>query len=599
VNSLLRTFRYLKPYLPLSFVALIGLLLSTAGNLAVPALSQRIIDDGIATGAFDVVIRLGLIIVGVALFQALFSFLQGYLTAKVSQGVAYDLRNLLYEKIQRLSFSYHDQAQTGQLLTRVTSDVELVQQFLGTAILQTVGAAVLLIGSVTLMVSTSPQTAMVLLVLAPAAIGIFVFFFSKARPLFIEAQQRLAALNVVLQENLAGVRVVRAFVRRARESQRFAERNAGVMEVQLQVGYILTAAIPLVFFIANLATLGVIWVGGLQVIDQRMTLGELVAFTNYILMAIFPLFLLSFMLASIAQASAGAQRIFEVLDTRTEIAERPDAKPLPQIQGEIVFEKVWFRYFESQPWILADVSFTARPGQRIALLGATGSGKSTVTNLIPRFYDVTQGAIYIDGYDIREVLLESLRQQVGIVLQETLLFAGTIRENIAFGKPTASQEAIVAAAQAAQAHEFVMGFPEGYETQVGERGVNLSGGQKQRLAIARALLVDPRILILDDATSSVDFQTELKLRQALERLMAGRTSFIIAQRVSTVRTADLILVLEGGRVAAQGRHEALLESSPLYAEIYYSQLEGDTPAADRFVYDQTVESTVVTKEAAQ
>ncbi len=585
MKALWRTLTYLKPYLLITVLALLALLLSTAGNLAIPAFSQRIIDQGIAQQSLNIVITFACAIVGVAVLRALFTFLQGYWSAKVSQGIAYDLRNALYVQIQSLSFSYHDQAQTGQLLTRTTSDVELVRGFLGTAILQAIGAAVLMIGSITLMVRTSARTALVVLVLAPVAIILFIIFFRKARPLFMAGQQLLEKLNVVLQENLAGVRVVRAFVRRVYEEQRFAERNRSVMDLQIQVGRVIAIAIPLIFFVANLATLAVTWVGGSQVIQGLMTMGELVAFTNYILMAIFPLFMLSMLLATIAQASAGAERIFEVLDTATTIEDKPDAQPLAEIAGRIVFDNVWFRYFDSQPWILQNINFVAEPGQRIALLGATGSGKTTVTNLIPRFYDVTKGRVLIDGRDIRDVTLESLREQVGIVLQETQLFAGSIRENIAFGDPDATLEEVIAAAQAAQAHDFIMASPDGYEMQVSERGVNLSGGQKQRLAIARALLVNPRILILDDATSSVDYQTELKLRQALERLMEGRTSFIIAQRVSTARDADLILVLDQGKIVAQGNHEELLEQSPLYAEIYYSQLEGaeETPAG-RLVY---------------
>ncbi len=592
MKALWRSLSYLKPYVLLALVALIALGLSSAGNLTVPAISQRIIDQGIGQGNQQIVITLAAVIVGIALLQAVFTFLQGYLTARVSQGVAYDLRNDLYEKIQALSFSYHDQSQTGQLLTRATSDVNLVQQFLGSAILQILGGLALLIGSLTLMFSTSPRTALVLVVMGPIAVFIFAIFFLKARPLFSEVQKRLSALNVKLEENLLGVRVVRAFVRREHETERFAVRNRAVRDVQLQIGRVIAIALPLVFFVANVATLGVTWIGGMQVIDAAMTLGELVAFSNYILMAIFPIFMLSFSLAMVAQASAGAERVFEVLDASTDIVEREDATPIPSIEGRVVFDDVWFRYFEHQPWTLQAITFTAEPGQKIALLGATGSGKSTVTNLIPRFYDVTKGRITVDSHDVRDLTLESLRRQVGIVLQETRLFAGTIRENIAFGRPDASLDEVQAAAEAAQAHDFISGFPDGYETQVGERGVTLSGGQKQRVAIARALLVDPRILILDDAMSNVDFQTELKLRRALETLMEGRTSFIIAQRVSTVQDADLILVLDEGRIAAQGSHEQLLDRSPLYAEIYYGQLEGEVQGEDFLIYRQDVAEEV-------
>lgn len=589
MKALSRTLRYLKPYLGLALLSLAMLVVSTAANLSVPGLSQRIIDEGIALKDSALVRRLAFLIVGISILQAAFTFLQGYLTARVSQGVAYDLRNDLYEKIQRLSFSYHDSSQTGQLLTRVTSDVELVQQFLGNALLRSLGALALLVGSLFLMLRTSPQTSLVLLVLGPVVIGIFAYFFGKARPLFTAAQVRLSELNVALQENLSGIRVVRAFVRRQYEIERFTQRNTALMDIQLEIGNILSVAIPLIFLITNFATMAVTWVGGIQVINERMTIGALIAFSNYILMAIFPLLMLSFLMASIAQASSGAERIFEILDTEMAITESPTAQDLPDLQGRVVFEDVWFRYFESQPWILQAVDFEVKPGQRVALLGATGSGKSTITNLIPRFYDATKGRILLDGVDIRAVKLETLRKQVGIVLQETLLFTGTIRENIAFGQPEATMEQIIEAAKAAQAHEFITGFPAGYDTQVGERGTMLSGGQKQRIAIARALLVNPKLLILDDATSSVDFQTELKLRQALSRLMENRTSFIIAQRVTTVRDADLILVLDQSEIVAMGKHEQLLEESAVYAEIYYSQLESaGKEQTEFFVYDENV-----------
>ncbi len=590
MKALGRLLSYLKSYKGMALLAFLCLVLATAGNLAVPGLGQHLIDRGIVQHNQRLILLLAGAIVGVALVRAVFSFYQGYLTAKISQGVAYDLRNALYAKIQKLSFSYHDRTQTGQLLTRVTSDVELAQQFLGTAFLQAIGGLLMLVGSVILMVRTDAPTAAVLLVLGPVAVFLFFFFFRKTRPLFVLAQQKLSQLNVALQENLAGVRVVRAFARQAYEIRRFARRNREVMEVQLKVRRTLAFAMPLIFFIANLSTAAVIWLGGHSVIAGRMTIGELSAFTNYILMAIFPIFMLSFLMGSIAQAAAGSQRIFEILDTPLEIQEKPDAVPLPPIEGRVEFRDVWFRYFESQPWVLQAVNFVVQPGQKIALLGATGSGKSTIINLIPRFYDATRGQVLIDGYDVRDVTLASLRRQIGIVLQDTLLFSGTIRENIAFGKPEATMEEIIAAAKAAQAHDFITAFPEGYETPVGERGVTLSGGQKQRIAIARALLVDPRILILDDATSSVDFQTEQRLRKALAVLMEGRTSFIIAQRISTVLDADLILVLDKGRIVAQGRHEELLESSPLYAEIYYGELEEDVAIHhDRFIYDASQE----------
>ena len=337
----------------------------------------------------------------------------------------------------------------------------------------------------------------------------------------------------------------------------------------------IAAAMPLIFLIANLSLLAVYWIGGYQAIAGHLSVGQLVAFANYMMMAFFPMLMLGMIMAMLSQAGASAERVFEILDAQSEVVERPDAVPLPAIQGQVTFDHVSFCYFGVGEYVLQDVSFTAEPGQTVALLGATGSGKSTIINLIPRFYDVTEGAVLIDGHDVRNVTIEGLRSQIGIVLQETTLFAGTIRDNVAFGKPDATMDEVVAAARAAEAHDFIIEFPEGYDTAVGERGVTLSGGQRQRIAIARALLLDPRILILDDSTSSVDLETEYRIQQALDKLMAGRTSFVIAQRIATVLNADEILVLERGRVVARGIHEDLLRDSPIYAEIYYSQLHGE------------------------
>jgi ATP-binding cassette subfamily B protein len=321
--------------------------------------------------------------------------------------------------------------------------------------------------------------------------------------------------------------------------------------------------------------LSVVWGGGYQVIVSRLTIGELVAFQSYLMMTMFPMLMLGMIIMSVSQAGAGAQRIFEILDAQSEVKEKRGAVELPSIRGEVVFDHVTFRYFREQEAVLKEVSFTAEPGQTVALLGLTGSGKSTIINLIPRFYDVSEGQVTVDGHDVRDVTLESLRQQIGIVLQETVLFGGTVRENIAYGRPDASEEEVIAAARSAEAHGFITSFAQGYDTRVAERGVTLSGGQKQRIAIARALLVDPRILILDDSTSSVDMETEYHIQQALDRLRGGRTSFVIAQRMSTVVNADQILVLDDGEVVARGTHEELLRDSPLYAEIYYSQLRGE------------------------
>ena len=575
MKYLWRALGYLKRYWLLAIGAFLSLLISTATRLAVPRLTQVIIDDGIATERMDVIVGAAVGMVGVALAGSLFTFLQGVLSARTAQGVAYDLRNQIYSKIQSLSFSYHDRAQTGQLLTRATSDVEMMHHFIGMGFIQFLSAILMMVGSIVLLFATDWQLALIVLVMAPLTFSVFGFFAAKGRPLFMQIQQRLADLNTVLQENLVGVRVVKAFAREPYERARYAQANQNLFDLSLVVGRLMAGAMPLIFLIANLSLMAVYWVGGYQAIVGPLSVGRIVAFANYMMMAFFPLLMLGMIMAMVSQAGASAERVFEILDAQSEVIEKPDGIELTSIQGRVAFEGVSFRYFGGGELVLNSVSFTAEPGQTVALLGATGSGKSTVINLIPRFYDATEGRVAIDGHDVRGVTLDSLRQQIGIVLQETTLFSGTIRENIAFGRPDASLEEVVAVAKAAEAHDFVTSFAEGYDTSVGERGTTLSGGQKQRIAIARALLLDPRILILDDATSSVDYETEYRIQQALERLMEGRTSFVIAQRVATVLNADQILVLERGEIVARGTHEELLRESPIYAEIYYSQLEGE------------------------
>jgi ATP-binding cassette subfamily B protein len=388
-------------------------------------------------------------------------------------------------------------------------------------------------------------------------------------------QRKLGTLNSILQENLAGMRVVKAFAREPYEIDRYLQQNKSLLDENLQLVRLFSTAFPLIFLIANLGMVAVVWVGGLEVIQVRLTLGELVAFTGYIGFMLMPIFQLGMIGTMLSRAEASAERIFEVIDARSEVEEKPDAIPLPKIRGRVEFNDVSFRYCGGQEDILHKVSFTAELGETIAILGQTGAGKSTIINLIPRFYDVTEGQVLIDGHDVRDVTLDSLRRQVGIVLQETTLFSGTIRENIAYGRPDAQMDEIITAAQAAQAHDFIAALPEGYETPVGERGVGLSGGQKQRIAIARALLVDPRILILDDSTSSVDAETEYNIQQALEQLMEDRTSFVIAQRISTVRNADVILLLDDGELVAKGQHDQLLKTSELYVEILDTQFDED------------------------
>lgn len=580
IGVLLRSLGYLSHYKGLAAAAYASLALASASSLAIPYITRTIIDKGIQARNEPVIVSLSLLMVAVAAVGGTFSFLQGYLSERVSQGIAFDLRNAIYEKIQRLSFSYHDRASTGQLITRATSDVERLRMFLGQGFIIAMNALVLMVGITAILLLLNWRLTLIILPLLPLAIALFVLFGRITQPLFAAVQQRLDDLSTILQENIAGFRVVHAFARSGYERQRFQAANDALVAATLKVNRLMSSMFPAIMLMVGLGQTAILGIGGYYIIQGTLEVGELVAFTSYLLLAFFPIGNLGMIIAITGQAAASGARIFEILDAQSEITNAPDAIPLPPIQGRVEFRNVTFKYFGSNDPVLRDVSFVVEPGQVVALLGATGSGKSTIINLIPRFYDVTAGQVLIDGYDVRRVTLESLRSQIGIVLQETRLFAGTIRENISYGRPEATMEEIITVAKAAAAHDFIMEFPKGYDTPVAELGVTLSGGQKQRIAIARALLMDPKILILDDSTSSVDLQTEARIQAALANLMKGRTCFVIAQRISTVRNADLIIVLDNGRIAAMGKHQELLESEPLYSEIYYSQLIEDIPAGD-------------------
>ena len=610
--SLRRAIRYLGRYRGLAILPYLFLTIATLAQLMVPRILSNMIDaitkglignavaprlveipvefqaqlferlgmtqDDIlfyAENAERLLINAAIAIVIFSIVRGLFAFLQAYWGERNSQSVAFDLRNDLYSKIQRLSFSYHDRNQTGQLMVRATDDVEKVRMFIGQGLLMLVGAVILLVGTLIILFSTNARLTLVVLPIMPIAFLLFVIFGAISGPLFTKVQQKLSALNTLLQENLAGIKVVKAFTREQSETDKFKRSADELMKQQITVARVFSFLFPLVFMIANLGQALILYFGGRQIIFNTLTLGEYQEFSLYLMYIFMPLAMLGIIITQMSQAGASAGRVFEILDTENEVTDRPDALTLPSVKGQVDFNNVTFRYFSSGEAVLNDVSFSAAPGQTVALLGATGSGKTTIINLLPRFYDPSQGSITIDGNDLRQVKLESLRSQIGIVLQETTLFSGTIRDNIAFGRPEASMDEITAAARAAAAHDFILSFPAGYDTPVGERGATLSGGQKQRIAIARALLLNPRILILDDSTSSVDLQTELQIQHALDRLMKGRTSFVIAQRISTVINADLILVLDKGQVVAQGTHEELLETSEIYAEIYCSQLVED------------------------
>jgi ATP-binding cassette subfamily B multidrug efflux pump len=587
VGVLLRAIRYVGLHRRLAVLAYGSLLVATAAQLMVPQLVRIIIDSFVSgvqgttaqSTAVQTLLGAMVAIVVFSIVRALFAFGQQYNAERISQNVAFDFRNQLFAKIQRLSFSYLDRNQTGQLMIRATDDVEKVRLFIGQGLVMALQSFILLGATLLVLWFSNPGLTLVILPILPIAFAVFFVFGAIAQPLFMGVQIRLSALNTVVQENVAGLKVVRAFGREPYEEARFARSADGVLEQQLKVGRTFSFLFPVIFLIANLGQAAVLYFGGQQIIGGTLTVGEWQKFSLYLAYVFMPMGQLGFIINLMSQASASAQRIFEILDTRSEIEDKPGAVDLAQLAGRVEFDDVTFRYFKGAEAVLSDVSFTVQPGQTIALLGATGSGKTTIINLLPRFYDVSEGRVLVDGHDVRDVSMESLRGQIGIVLQETTLFGGTIRANIAYGRPDASLEAIVAVARAAAAHDFIMDFPLGYETPVGERGSTLSGGQKQRIAIARALLMDPRILILDDSTSSVDVATEAHIQAALEQLMRGRTSFVIAQRISTVRNADQILVLDKGSIAAHGSHEELLETSEIYADIYSSQLIDDSVAS--------------------
>jgi ATP-binding cassette subfamily B multidrug efflux pump len=577
-RTLWRCMSYLRPYWPFVLGSYLLLLGNNGISLAIPQIIRSIVDQGIRGGDIGVIQWGVLILMGLTMLRGAFTFLSGRWTEVASQSVAYDLRNAIHSKLQSLSFSYHDQAETGQLLTRAISDVDRVRFLTGRAFLRLVEVTVLIVGIAVSMLLMNVRVALLTLTIVPFLTYVALRFGTRYRPLARAVQEQLDDLTTRLEQNLRGARVVKAFAQEGAEIERFDAQNTRLFRANVTATRMRAISLPLMRLLASAGTIFILLYGGQLAIGEELTIGELVAFTTYVSQLLAPVRRLGMIVSAVSLATASGERIFEILDAKGEVEDLPDAKPLGLIEGNVRFEGVSFAYF-GRHRVLDDIDFEAQPGQVVALLGATGSGKSSVISLIPRFYDPTQGRVLLDGQNIRHVTVNSLRSQIGIVLQDTTLFATTIRENIAFGRPGASEEEIISAAKDAAAHDFILEFPEGYDTYVGERGATLSGGQKQRIAIARAILKDPRILILDDATSSVDTETEALIQAALARLMEGRTSFVIAQRLSTIRQADLVLVLEKRRIAACGRrtaehtaHDELLKTSGLYAEIYYRQL---------------------------
>ena len=572
MKSLRRMIGFFTPYKTHAILALILLVGVVVADLAIPRLTQRVIDEGVARQDMGVIVTTSLLMLGAALLSALFSIGNTLFSVRVAMGVSADLRSALVRKVQSFSFGNLDRIQTGQLLVRATSDVNMVQLIVLMSLRLLTRAPLWMIGSMVMLFTTSTQLSLLMLALLPVIGCIIGFFLTRARPLFLSIQKKLDWLNQVLQENLAGVRVVKAFVRVDHENARFDRANSDLMVENIGVMQLIAALIPTMLLLVNLAVVGVVWFGGNLAVTGDFKVGQIMASINYMLFSLFPLMMLGGMIGPLSAADASAGRIWEVLDSTPDVQNHPQAQALSGVAGRVVFEDVCFSYNRGcHELVLDDINLVAEPGQTVAILGATGSGKSSLIHLIPRFYDAERGRVTLDGVDVRDIPLEALRVQVGIALQEAVLFSGTVRDNIRYGRPDATEEEVIAAAQAAQAHDFITAFPDGYDTVVGQRGVNLSGGQKQRIAIARALLVRPKVLILDDSTSAVDVATEAQIQAALEELMADRTSFVIAQRISTVLNADKIVVLDRGQIAAAGTHAELMGISPIYREIYETQ----------------------------
>ncbi len=567
-----RLLGYLSPYRPRAFMAYSSMIIATVLNLAVPQIIKAAIDIGLASGEVSALIGASALILGIGGVRAVAGYGQRYFGEWLTHRVAYDLRNDYYDKVQRLPFAFHDQTQTGDLMSRATSDIAETERFVGIGLMDLVATLLLLIGVIVAMFLEDSRLAALALIPVPLLVVATIRFGGAIRPKFKSIQEQLAVLSTTMQESLTGIRVVKAFAREPFELNKFDLANDTWFDRRYQVIRMWANNWPFFSFTLSLSIFLLLWFGGPMAMEGVITVGTLFAMISYVLMLNGPVQRLGFLVNLAATAGASAARVFEVIDRPGEIAESQEGYANDHVRGEVVFDRVSFAYQDGQP-ILYDITFHTLPGQTIALMGPTGSGKSTITNLLLRFYEVTEGNILIDGVESRDWRLSNLRQHIGIVLQDSFLFSSTIAENIAYGKPDVAREEIISAAQAAHAHDFILSFPDGYDTLVGERGVTLSGGQKQRIAIARALLKDPQILILDDSTSSVDTETEHLIQLALASLMKGRTTFIIAQRLLTLKNADSILVLDHGKIIQRGTHDELLAKGGLYKEIYDLQLK--------------------------
>ncbi|MBE1443662.1 ABC transporter ATP-binding protein [Paenibacillus sp. OAS669] len=578
-----KLFRYLKPYWKSALLAPLLMLVEVYMDLLQPKLMASIVNEGVLQRDLLHIQKVGAMMIGFSLIGLIGGLGCTVFSSLASQNFGADVRKDLFQKVQSFSFRNLDQFKAGSLVTRLTNDVVQMQNLVQMTLRILVRAPFLAIGSLIMAVTISYRLAIILAVVIPILFLVLYLLIRFAFPLFSIVQSKLDSVNNVLQENLAGIRVVKAFVRSDYENKRFRKANNDYTEIAMKATRIVALNMPVMTLILNASIVAVLWYGGNLTWEGSLPVGDLIAFVNYVTQVLFSLLMVGMMLMFVSRAKASADRINEVMQVQSEITDDGHTVSRAVRVGEVTFEHVSFAYntdasvpkdslSEQKELVLKDIHFTASPGQTVAILGATGSGKSTLVSLIPRLYDTTKGTVLIDGIDVRQMSLDQLRHQVGMVLQQAILFTGTIRDNIRFGKPDASQEEVEAAAKAAQAHDFIMSMPEGYDTELGQRGVNLSGGQKQRISIARALLVRPSILILDDSTSAVDLGTESRIQAAIKELMRESTCFLIAQRISSVLDADKILVLEEGRIVAEGTHQELIRTSPEYQDIYNSQI---------------------------
>ena len=606
MGTFTRIIRYVSGNWHLFLISVVCMVISVIVTVQIPFLTKDAIDNALPLLTNDATVELGksrllvlsVEIVGLTIIVGILFFVRRYVNTYFSQKVAYDIRNDIFAALQNQSFAFYDKIHTGQLLAKVTTDIDRIRGFLGWQLTFLINSTFLLVAALYSMSAMDLRLTTLLLLLMPPLFLAFYYFGKKIRPLFQQMREQYGNLTSVLHENITGIRVVRAFAREDFERRRFKSENDKYFKTTLASVRVRAFFIPLIAFLIGLGTVLIFWYGGTEAINGTLTIGALVAFNAYLAMLVMPMRFLGFFVSGYQLSMAAGDRVFGIMDAEPEIKEKPNAITLPKLQGHVRFEKVSFSY-EKGKQILRNINLEAKLGETVALLGATGSGKSTIIRLIPRFYDVTSGKITVDSYDVRDVKLRSLREQIGIVSQETFLFTLSIKENIAYGKPEATMEEIIEAAKTARAHEFISALPDGYDTRVGERGVTLSGGQQQRIAIARALLSDPKILILDDSTSSVDVETEYEIQRALQALLKNRTTFVITQRVSTIRNANIIVVLEDGEVAEEGTHETLMAKKGAYYRIYQTLYEAQKPVIEAQSKQSSQAHKVSQKEEAR